>query len=208
LLRLFSSLPDHSNGPVLQTTPAVGTAGSLSMNNDLHSGTATVSAGNLLLAGSGPSAAFSYQGDGYGSLGGEASPVYSRFSLTANTRIEITGFASGSISALDANHGLYAGANLHLFQLDSQDNIAADLDGAYFNLVLGQGYTTTDTPRTLAVAYSNSSSQPLQATLYAGAYAGSWATAAAPVPEPATWLQISLGLAAIAVWARRGCDRR
>lgn len=182
---------------LIQTPFPLGTAASTTRSFGSHSVSFSVQAGDLLGPGTGPGATAVHFGAGPGGVAGEAQVIYSDFTLTPNTRIEISasGFAStagyvGAGGSFDA----WAGAGVNLFSVAQQASYANDFINAYGN---AQGQGTPSVARDLFAAYDNLSAAPFSATLSAVAYVG--ASEAAAVPEPATWALFAGGLAACAL---------
>jgi hypothetical protein len=184
-----------ANEDRIQINFALGTAASTTRTAGSHSVSLRVLAGELLGAGSGPGAVASYAGAGAGGVAGEAQVLFTDFSLTPNTRIEISASAAASTAGYVGAGGSFdawAGAGVNLFSRLLQSSLSSDFINAYSN-AQGQGPSTQ--ARDLFAAYDNLADTPFSATLSAVAYLG--AAEVAAVPEPASWLMLAGGLMAL-----------
>jgi PEP-CTERM motif len=182
----------------IQIDFALGTAASATRTAGSHSVTFAILAGDLLGAGSGPGAVASHSGAGAGGVAGEGQVLFTDFTLTPNTRIEISASAAASTAGYVGAGGSFdawAGAGVNLFSHPLQTSLSFDFINAYSN-ALGQGPSTE--ARELFAAYDNRADTPFAASISAVAYLG--ASEAAAVPEPASWAMLAAGLTA---WALR-----
>lgn len=188
-------LPGDSPGGLVQSPFALGDAASVTRSAGAHTVSFNVSAGTLLGAGVAPGATAVHNGNGPVGLAGEAQVIFSDFTLTPQTRIEIRAFGSASTMGYAGAGGIFeawAGAGVNLFSRTLQLSYALDFVNAYSNT---GGPVTPFDARALYAAYDNAAALPLTASVSAVAYVG--AQEAAPVPEPAAWLLMAAGLLAL-----------
>lgn len=180
--------------------PAGGEASAVRTDGS-HTLVFTVVAGDVMGPGAEPFAVAAHLGMGPGGMSGEAQLLFTDFTLTPRTRIEVraSGFATttaytGTGGAFDA----WAGAGVNLFSRTLQTSLGSDFINAYRN---ADGGAITEVSGPLFAAYDNASAAPFTATVSAVAYLG--ASEAAPVPEPAAWLLMAAGLLALPRLRRR-----
>lgn len=194
-------LPGDNPGGLVQTPFALGDAASVTRSAGAHTVSFSVLAGSLLGPGVAPGATAVHSGNGPVGLAGEAQVIFSDFTLTPQTRIEIRAFGSASTAGYAGAGGIFdawAGAGLNLFSRTLQLSYALDFVNAYSNT---GGPVTPFDARELYSAYDNAAPLPFTASVSAVAYVG--AQEAAPVPEPAAWLLMATGLLALPRLRRR-----
>ncbi len=186
----------------VQTPFALGAAASGTRTIGDHSVSFAVLAGNILGAGNGPGATATHSGVGDGGAAGEEDVIFTDFTLTPNTRIEISASASvstvGYVGPEGSSFSDWAGAGLGIFSRTLEVSLASDyINAQEYGSDQGGHAQAGD----LFTAYDNASGQPLQASLNALIYVG--ATEVSAVPEPGVWMMFASGMAALGLLRRR-----